>query len=326
MTARISALLFLACLPNFAAAAGWASSLAAQLEHNFGTVERGAQMSHQFTLTNTTGKEVRIKNVSPSCHCVSAMVTDYTVPPGGTTVIDARMNTSSFLGSKTVTITVSFDRPRRGELQLRVSAVSGGGPNVTNTEVDFGSANVGQKLEKKLILEFTGGADRRIESVQFNSEKLTAAHRELDRSGDRVRYELTIALPGNLPIGNVEEKVRIKTNDPKSAEVTVTARAKVEGQITMVPDTFKLDNLSPGARITKTVIIKSQTPFHVTQVNNTLGMFAVKSGREDKTIQMLSITVTVPADLGVITDHLEFLTNLPDGKPIVLPVVKAEKK
>jgi len=300
--------------------------LATELEHNFGSVERGAQLSHQFTLTNTTGKELRIKNVSPSCHCVSAMVTDYTVPPGGTTVIDARMNTSSFLGSKTVTITVSFDRPRRGDLQLRVSAVSGGGPNVTNTEVDFGSANVGQKLEKKLILEFTGGADRRIESVQFNGEKLTATHRELDRSGDRVRYELTIALPGNLPIGQLEEKINVKTNDPKSGEVTVVARAKVEGQITMVPDTFKLDNLSPGARITKTVIIKSQTPFHVTQVNNTLGMFAVKSGREDKTIQMLSITVTVPADLAAISDHLEFMTNLPDGKPIVLPVAKAEKK
>jgi hypothetical protein len=326
MIARITAIAFLTAPASLFASGGWASSLAGQIEHNFGAVERGAQLSHQFTLTNNTGKEVRIKNVSPSCHCVSPMVTDYTIPPGGSTVIDARMNTSSFLGSKTVTITVSFDKPRRGELQLRVSAVSGGGPNITASEIDFGSANVGQKAEKKLILEFLGGADRKIEGVEFNKERVTASFREIERKSDRVRYELALALAENLPIGLLEEKVRVRTNDPKASEVMVTAKAKIEGSVTVVPDSFKLDDLSPGARITKNVIIKSQTPFHVTQVNNTLGMFAVKSGPDDKTVQMVTITVTVPADLGLLSDHLEFQTNLPDAKPIVLPVVKNEKK
>jgi hypothetical protein len=40
---------------------------------------------------------------------------------------------------------------------------------------------------------------------------------------------------------------------------------------------------------------------------------------------MVSITFTAPPDAGAIPDHLEFLTNLADGKPIVLPVVKTEK-
>jgi len=326
MTSRHALLLFLIAAPSPAFAGGWASALVSQTDHSWGTVERGAQLSHQFTLTNTTGKEVRIKSVTPSCHCVSPMVTDYTIPPGGTSIIDARMNTSVFLGSKTVTITVTFDRPRRGELQLRVSAVSNGGANATSSELDFGAAPAGQKLEKKLILDFTGGADRKIESVEFNKDRVAATYKELERKPDLVRYELTVALSENLPIGPLEEKVRIKTNDPKTPETFVVAKARVEGQLTLVPDSFKIDQYTPGARVTRNVIIKSAAPFRVIQVNNTLGMFAVKSGGEDKTVQMVSITFTTPIDAAAIPDHLEFLTNLPEGKPLVLPVVKPEKK
>lgn len=326
MIARFAWILFLTALSTSArAGGGWAAALVNQTEHNWGTVERGAQLSHQFTITNTTGKDVRIKNVSPSCHCVSPMVTDYTIPPGGTSIIDARMNTSGFLGSKTVTITVTFDRPRRGELQLRVSTVSSGGANVASSEVDFGVATLGQKVEKKLILDFTGAVDRKIESVQFNKDKLTAAFKELERTGDRVRYELTLALPETLAPGQLEEKVLIRTNDPKNSETTVVAKARIEGQITMVPDTFKLNQLNPGDKLTRNVIIKGAAPFRIVQVNNTLGMFAVQSGGSDKTVQMVSVTFTAPADQAAIPDHLEFLTNAADGKPIVLPVVKTEK-
>jgi hypothetical protein len=308
------------------AGGGWTASMVSQPEHVWGTVERGAQLSHQFILTNNTGKEVRIKSVTPSCHCVSPMVTDYTISPGGTSIIDARMNTSGFLGSKTVTLTVNFDRPRRGELQLRVSAVSSGGANVAMSEVDFGVATLGQKVEKKLHLDFTGAADRKIESVQFNKEKVTATYKELERTAERVRYELTLALPDNLPPGQLDEKVSIRTNDPKNAETTVVAKARIEGQITMVPDAFKIDQLNPGDKLTRNIIIKSVTPFRVVQVNNTLGAFTVQSGGTDKTVQMVSISFTAPPDVGAIPDHLEFLTNLNDGKPIVLPVVKSEKK
>jgi len=327
MKVRYTVFLFLiVAAADVHAAGGWAAAMVSQSEHNWGTVERGAQLSHQFTLTNSTGKEVRIKGVTPSCHCVSPMVTDYTIPPGGTSIIDARMNTSGFLGSKTVTLTVTFDRPRRGDLQLRVSAVSSGGANVATSELDFGVATLGQKLEKKLLLDFTGAADRKIETVQFNKDKLTATFKEMERSADRVRYELTLALPDTLPVGQLEEKVLIKTNDPKNSETTVIAKARIEGQITIVPDSFKIDQLNPGDKLTRNVIIKSAAPFRVVQVNNTLGSFAVQSGGADKTVQMVSITYTAPADAGTIPDHLEFLTNLADGKPIVLPVVKAEKK
>lgn len=327
MNTRYAVMLFLAAVASPAyAAGGWAASMVTQTEHNWGTVERGAQLSHQFILTNNTGKEVRIKSVTPSCHCVSPMVTDYTIQPGGTSIIDARMNTSGFLGSKTVTLTVTFDRPRRGDLQLRVSAVSSGGANVASSEVDFGVATLGQKLEKKLHLDFTGAADRKIESVQFNKEKLTATYKELERTADRVKYELTLSLPDTLPAGQLEEKVLIKTNDPKNAETTVVAKARVEGQITMVPDTFKIDQLNPGDKLTRNVIIKAAAPFRIVQVNNTLGAFAVQSGGTDKSVQMVSITFTAPIDAGAIPDHLEFLTNLTDGKPIVLPIVKSEKK
>jgi len=329
MIARCTFLFLLTVLPAPAfAGGGWTSSLVSELDHNWGTVERGAQLSHQFTITNNTGKELRIKSVTPSCHCVSPMVADYNIPPGGSTILDARMNTGVFLGSKTVTITVTFDKPRRGDLQLRVSAVSTGGAIgvASTTEIDFGATPAGQKVEKKLVLDFSGASDRKIESIEFNKERVTAIYKEIDRKGDKVRYELALTLPQNLPIGQLEEKIRIKTNDTKNPETFVLAKARLEGQLTIVPDAFKIDQVAPGAKVTKNVIIKSAVPFRVIQVNNTLGMFAVRSGGEDKTVQMVSITFTAPVDAAAIPDHLEFLTDLPDGKPLTLAVAKEGAK
>ena len=85
-------------------------------------------------------------------------------------------------------------------------------------------------------------------------------------------------------------------------------REEVEGQITVVPESFKIDQFTPGAKIARNIIVKSSTPFHVIQVNNTLGQFAVRSGPDDKAVQMLSITFTAPLTVSTRTSPLTLVT------------------
>jgi hypothetical protein len=312
---------FLALAAAPAVRAGWAESMFDKLEHDWGSAARGTQLSHQFTITNNTGKPVRIASVKPSCHCVSPMVGDHNLQPGQSTILDARMNTGVFLGVKSVTITVYFDRPRRAEVHLRVTAVSSGNPTAGANEVDFGVVSTGAKVEKKLLLDFTGGSHWKIVGVDHDKDKVAASFAEVFRQADRVRYELTLGIAPSAG-GALDEKLRFRTNDPKSPEVLVLAKARVEDRLSIAPDSFKIGNAQPGEKVTKTVVIKAPTPFRLMRVNNTNGLFGVKSGAEPKLTQIVVLTMVVPPDPALIPDHLEIHANLPGVSVISLPVTR----
>ena len=109
---NLLAALLLAILPGTGAAGSWAAQLFDKLDHDWGRVDRGAQLDHQFTLTNNSSRELRIKRLSVSCQCTQAMTTPIIGP--GETAARQRMDTSSFQ-DQTVSIFVSFDGTvRRG--------------------------------------------------------------------------------------------------------------------------------------------------------------------------------------------------------------------
>jgi hypothetical protein len=316
----------IALAPSSAQASGWANDLFSSFEHDWGKVERGAQLTHHFTLTNNTGREVRIKSLNVSCHCTTAMTSTYRIAAGETAIIDAHMDTSGFLGSKSVTIFVRFDRPYRAEVSLRVSAISGGDVSSGSSEVDFGLVSTGASVEKHLNLDFAGNDAWQIKGIDYNAAHLSASYREASREAGKVRYELTLKLLPTAPVGALEEKIRVRTNDAKSPEFIVLAKAKVEAKVSLTPDAFKADNLAGAAEIKRNIIIKAGSPFRIMRAANTAGLFKVRSSGEDRTSQLVELTMTVPADPSVIPDHIELVTNLPEDKTIVLPINKGDAR
>jgi hypothetical protein len=102
------------CLAAPVGAGSWADAMFEKLSQDFGSVPRGPTLSHPFRLTNNTGGPVHISSVRVSCGCVSASAEDTVLAPGQSTAIQAFVDTRRFLGSKGVTIYVSFDQPQRG--------------------------------------------------------------------------------------------------------------------------------------------------------------------------------------------------------------------
>src|SRR5690606_31083542 len=76
--------------------------------HNFGDIEKGKPVSHEFTFKNTTKETVLITNVKPSCGCTAANYTKTPIKPGETGSITATYNAASPGSfSKQITVTTS---------------------------------------------------------------------------------------------------------------------------------------------------------------------------------------------------------------------------
>lgn len=313
----------LAVLPGAAMANDWAYGLFNEMEHDFGKVERGVKLTRDFTITNTTGKDVRIKGVRVSCHCTQANVDTMKLAAGESTVLHAVMDTAVFAGSKSVTIFVNFDRPKRAEIGLRISAISTANVAAGGHEIDFGIIPEGTKFEKKLNLDYAGNINWKITGLEFGNANVKAEVDEKIRDAKKVRYELTIRLDGKAPAGLLEDRIRIQTNDPKIPEIVVLAKASIEPKVAVSPEKLDLRDAISGQTITKNVIIKASKPFRITRMEGAQPAIELRMAAESKTTQIVTLTITVPSDPKQLPDHIELITDMNGEKAINIALQKS---
>lgn len=76
--------------------------------HNFGDIEKGKPVSHEFSFVNTTSETVLITKVKASCGCTATNYTKTPIKPGESATVTATYNAAnkgSF--SKTITVTTN---------------------------------------------------------------------------------------------------------------------------------------------------------------------------------------------------------------------------
>ncbi|WP_294733735.1 DUF1573 domain-containing protein [uncultured Flavobacterium sp.] len=74
--------------------------------HNFGEIEKGTPVSHDFSFKNTTDQTILITRVKASCGCTATKYTKTPIKPGQTANITATYNARN-PGNFNKTITVS---------------------------------------------------------------------------------------------------------------------------------------------------------------------------------------------------------------------------
>lgn len=90
-----------------------------ELEHNYGTIQKGGNGECEFKFWNDGNEPLILQNVKASCGCTLPSYTQKPVMPGQSGVITVKYNTNNVGGfSKTVTVTSNaVDNPR---VQLRI--------------------------------------------------------------------------------------------------------------------------------------------------------------------------------------------------------------
>lgn len=85
-----------------------------EIEHNYGTIQKGSDGNCEFTFKNEGNEPLILQNVKASCGCTTPSYTQKPVMPGQTGTIKVHYNTNNVGGfSKHVTVTSNaVDNPR----------------------------------------------------------------------------------------------------------------------------------------------------------------------------------------------------------------------
>jgi hypothetical protein len=78
--------------------------------HDFGKINQGTPVKHEFIFTNTGGSPLIISNVKGSCGCTVTKYSKEPVPPGKTGTVTATFNAAA-MGSfhKSVRVTANVE-------------------------------------------------------------------------------------------------------------------------------------------------------------------------------------------------------------------------
>jgi Protein of unknown function (DUF1573) len=302
-----------------APAATWAEGLFEELSRDFGSVQRGPMLTHQYRLTNNTGQTVRITGVRVSCGCTSATALQGVLAPGQSTAVMAQMDTTRFVGPKTVTIFVQFDQPQWAEVHLSISANSRTDVVITPEGLAFGPVPRGTSPSRATTVTFSGGTQ--LASVAAESNYVQLSAKAVRNNGFDVAYEVTATLRPDTPVGKWFTDVWLNTNNAGSPRIRVPLTVDVEPALNLSPATAAFGSVPMGNPAERRVILRGPSPFKITEIKGTDDQITVTTADSKEARPVHVLTVKVKANgTGDLSRTLTVVTDLPGDGTAELPV------
>jgi hypothetical protein len=292
-----------------APAASWADGLFDELSKDFGSVPRGPTVTHSFRIVNNKNTAVNISNVRVSCGCTTAYAVKTYLNPGEETAVVARMDTNRFIGPRTVTIFVQFDRPHFEEVRLWVQANSRTDFAVTPDTLALGTVKRGSSPSGTVDVVFYG-TTARITEIRSESNYIKPTFKEVRREGFESAYRVSAVMRSDAPVGKWYTDIWLKTDNATMPQIRVPLTVEIESALSLSTEGVALGQIKAQTESERRVILRGVKPFKITGFKGTDDQVGVRdSGSDSKAVHVL--TVKVKADKpGEFTRTVRVQTDL----------------
>jgi hypothetical protein len=303
-------LILLAALPAAPAQAQeWAIKMFDSTSYDFQTVARGAKAVHRFKIKNLYEEDAHISGVRSSCGCTTPQIVKPDLKTFEVGEIVAEFNTRAFMGFKSATVTVNFDRPFPAEVQLAVSGFIRSDVVLQPGSIDLGSVDFGAGAEKKISVTYAGRDDWKIVDAKTANPHFEVELVPTARGGGRVSYDMLVRLMKDAPPGYIKDQLILVTNDDRGTEMPVDIEGRVISAFTVSPASLFMGVVQPGQRVTKQLVVRGKKPFRITSVQCKDKSFSIEPPSESKSVHLVPVIYTAGDKPGKITQQISIHTD-----------------
>ena len=273
MRKAVFALVALLSTTDYAAAqTAWANKMFGNSStHDFGTVARGAQLKHTFTMTNIYKVPLQITNIGVECGCVTATPTTKILQPNETAQLHINMDAARFSGPKTVKVHVTVGPEFVSTATLTVSAVARQDVVFNPGEIDFGPVAKGQTPTKFIDVEHAGNAAWKVsEIVKSGAAPFDLKVEQLPQKVSgfvTVGYRIFATLKPNAAPGAFKQEIILKTNDPQAPVITFHIAGAVRASLNVAPNPVNLGSLKVGEEQSTKIVVSGSRPFRIVAID-----------------------------------------------------------
>ena len=289
---------------------------------DFGQVEQGEQVTHDFRFTNQGNRDLRVQSVKTSCGCTAAVIAADTIPPGTEGTIQATFDTKRFAGQKAKDIRVHTNDPLspvttltlRGEIttemqvqpaQLYLGRLQRGVPTTRTVTVLY---DENKSLEITDITNGNPAINVRAEDAQVEGKKGKALQVSVSKTAQR---------------GPLNDTITVTTTSTKKPTISIPVVGSIEGDISVSPSQVSFGVVRQGVGETRTVRIKNRSaqPLSIGQVQSSLAsvvpeLTEVTPGKEFE----LRLHITGDTEPGRIRGSIEIMTDHPEETQLTIPL------
>jgi hypothetical protein len=303
---------------------GWAAKFfQGNLQHDFGNVPWGAQLTHKFTITNIYNVPFMVEDARVSCGCVSVKKPTGVIPPRGIAELEANMDTRKAGATgkpKVVNIFVKLtsvpqspgDKIYTSSCTLTVSCLAQGNIRYSHEKLHFGVVNLGAPATAVLDIEhFTNPAFEITGVVNHHHPVDVSVQRATPRMGGRVAYRVVAQLRKEAPAGEIKYEVQLNTNDRTTPILDVVMEGIIQAPLVASPNQINLGNVKVQEIVSGRVILRGPAgqSFRILGVDGQGDGLTVKVPEKAATAHLLVVEF-VPQQAGKITKTLTIKTDL----------------
>ena len=320
-TLAFAMLLFVCSVPSQSQAQDWARKMLSEYSHDFGEVNKGDMPEYRFEIKNIYKETINIARVFSSCGCTQVSMSKRQLKTWETAEVICRFNSKPFNGFKQATVTVQFGQPMVGEVQLTVKGTIVSAIRLSPQTIDFGQVSRGKNPIFQTTL--TGPANSQFQIVDIKStfpHVGVALKQPVRTSSNQIQYVMQTRLKDSAPDGFTQGDLFIIVRDGTSQrQIPLKFSAKIAAPIQFSPSVFTMNNISPGEKVVKKVVIRAKEPFQITDVKCKTKAFRV-SAKKTGTRKTHVVEISYTGEEGKTGTHecdLTFFTSLdkePAGK------------
>jgi len=196
----------------------WAEKMFDHTSHDFGTVVGGTKVEHRFSLENIYAEDVWFSAVG-ACACCGAHATKLKLKTREKAEIVVRMSAFHGRGKREFKPRVFFVEPFGAEVVLNVQRFLRRDICVSEKSIRFDSVPAGEGAERTATIRYAGRPDWEIWRVECDNPHLEAMVKKVSakEKGETTRldYQLVVKLSHDAPVGSIEGRLIIVTNDPE---------------------------------------------------------------------------------------------------------------
>jgi hypothetical protein len=295
----------------------WASKMFDKTSHDFGTVARGTKAVHRFQIKNVYEEDVHIKSVVSTCGCTTPTILKPDLKTFEVGEIVAEFNTVAFIGQKSATLKVEFDKPFYAEVLLNVGGTIRSDVVVTPGDIEFGTVVQGKPAEKRVSVVYAGRNDWQILDAKTANPNFEIELMETARGGGKVAYEMVVRMLSDAPPGYINDQLILVTNDQKAPELIVAIDGRVTSAITVSPSSLFMGVVHPGQKVKKQLIVRGKKPFRIVDVQCNDQSFSIGPDDQAKTVHMVPVEFTANDTPGKVSREIALTTDQGDGESLV---------
>jgi hypothetical protein len=206
-------------------------------DFDFGNIEQGKVVNHDFALSNTGGDVLKITDVRASCGCTAAKPEKSELNPGESTSVQVSFNSTGRLGMQQKYVYVVTNDPSNAEIKLKISGnILSPGSELSDAKLpkiffqqsqyDFGIVKEGDVVSHTFTFTNKGKATLDIKDIK-TSCGCTAALVSNKQIPPGKEGTLKIDLDTKNREGRMSRTITVSSNDPEEPNKVLTIYAEI---------------------------------------------------------------------------------------------------